>query len=43
MQPTDMKGSKGGYELSQGLYFAFDKIQVENIEINTLFPRLPIF
>ena len=40
MQPTDMKGNKGGYEFSQGLHFAFDKIQVENIEI---FPRLPIF
>ena len=27
MQPTDMKGNKGGYEFSQGLHFAFDKIQ----------------
>lgn len=25
MQPTDMKGNKGGYEFSQGLHFAFDK------------------
>ena len=43
MQPTDMKGNKGGYEFSQGLHFAFDKIQVDNIEINTLLPCLPIF